>query len=69
MTFHSELTRREFLRWLQAGALTAPLAWFPTCSRRKNSSAAPGAQADEQLRDEIQRASFDFFWNESGPVR
>jgi len=66
MASSSDLTRREFLRLFQAGALTLPLAWLPTCSttRKRGSS----AKTDDQLLDEIQRASFDFFWNEAGPA-
>ena len=60
-----ELTRRELLRIFQAGALTMPLAWLPTCSSsHKSSGLSP--QTDDQLLDEIQRASFDFFWTEGG---
>ena len=64
MASSSDLTRREFLRLFQAGALTLPLAWLPTCSttRKRGSS----AKTDDQLLDEIQRASFDFFWSEAG---
>jgi len=59
------LTRRELLRIFQAGALTVPLAGLPTCSTScKNSG--PSTRTDDQLLDEIQRASFDFFWNEAG---
>ena len=59
-----DLTRRELLRIFQAGALAVPLAWLPTCSRSHKSSRSP--QTDDQLLDEIQRASFDFFWTEAG---
>ena len=63
------LTRREFLRVFQAGALTLPLVWLPTCSGPSKSSSGATTtppQTDDQLLDEIQRASFDFFWNETG---
>jgi len=62
------LTRRECLRIFQAGALTLPLAWLPTCSSKSKSSLGTptSPQTDEQLLDEMQRASFDFFWNECG---
>src|SRR5437879_2374833 len=60
-----DLTRRELLRIFQAGALAVPLAWLPTCSGSHKSS-GPSPQTDDQLLDEIQRASFDFFWTEAG---
>jgi hypothetical protein len=60
-----DLTRRELLRIFQAGALTVPLAWLPTCSSSHKGSGL-SAQTDDQLLDEIQRASFDFFWTEAG---
>jgi hypothetical protein len=60
-----DLTRRELLRIFQASALAVPLAWLPTCSSsHKGSASYP--QTDDQLIDEIQRASFDFFWTETG---
>ncbi|HST10507.1 MAG TPA: glucoamylase family protein [Terriglobales bacterium] len=69
MAFPSDLTRREFLRLFQTGALTLPLAWLPTCSTTKRStSGGPSTKTDEQLLDEIQHASFDFFWNEASPA-
>jgi hypothetical protein len=61
-----DLTRRELLRIFQAGALAVPLVWLPTCSRSHKSSGSP--QTDDQLLDEIQRASFEFFWHEAGPA-
>src|SRR5258705_7989339 len=65
-----DLTRRELLRIFQAGALTLPLASLPTCSKRPKASGrnapSPPPQTDDQLLDEIQKASFDFFWTECG---
>jgi hypothetical protein len=67
MAFPHDLTRREFLRLFQTGALTLQLAWMPTCSTtKKSTSGGPAARTDDQLLEEIQRASFDFFWNEAG---
>jgi hypothetical protein len=60
-----DLTRRELLRIFQAGALTVPLAWLLTCSTSCKRP-RPSTPTDDQLLDEIQRASFDFFWNEAG---
>jgi hypothetical protein len=68
MASHFILTRREILRLFRAGALAAPLAWIPTCSRRTNSHAGSTAQNDDELLDEIQRASFEFFWSEADPA-
>ena len=65
MTLRSGVTRREFLRLVQAGALLSPLAWLPTCSKPKSSSGKPPTLSDDQLLDEIERTSFDFFWNEA----
>jgi hypothetical protein len=64
-----DLTRRELLYIFEAGALTIPLAWLPSCSSPQKSSSAGGTtppETDDQLLDEIQRASFDFFWTEAG---
>jgi len=65
-----DLTRRELLRMFQAGALTLPLAWLPTCSKASKRSGVgappPPPQSDDPLLDEIQKASFDFFWTECG---
>ena len=49
-----DLTRRELLRIFQAGALTIPLAWLPTCSRSHKKS-GPSPHTDDQLLDEVQR--------------
>lgn len=62
-----QLTRRVLLRLCKAGMLAAPAAWLPACTRGKtlkSSSLYPGT--DEQLLDEVERASFDFFWREAG---
>ena len=61
-------SRRSFLRLCQAGALTLPLAWLPTCSSRSKTSGGTTtpSQTDDQLLDEIQRASFEFFWHQCG---
>ncbi len=54
------------------GLLASPLATAASCGKYASSSFAEPAGApyegtDEQLLDEIQRASFDFFWNEASP--
>jgi hypothetical protein len=66
MSLHASFTRRELLKLLKASALAAPLAWLPTCSRQKASNSSPASErTDEQILDEIQRAAFDYFWNEA----
>jgi hypothetical protein len=62
-------TRREILQicgqGLTAGALaTLPLRAFA----RRHHSEIPYAGTDEQLLDEIQKSSFQFFWKEASPA-
>jgi hypothetical protein len=63
------LTRREMIR-LATGAAAAllPLPLF-SCGQRTFSAprGTPFQGTDEQLLEEIERASFDFFWNEASP--
>ncbi len=54
------------------GLLASPLATAASCRKYASPSfveptGAPYEGTDEQLLDEIQRASFDFFWNEASP--
>src|ERR1700682_4184324 len=63
-------TRREMLISAALGLVTLPtlssLAWP---SRRKTFDEPkrnPYRGSDDQLLDEIERAAFDFFWNEAG---
>ncbi|HJX01227.1 MAG TPA: glucoamylase family protein [Terriglobales bacterium] len=64
------LTRREVIR-LGAAAATAFLP-LPSCSSSKRTFRPPGGVpyegTDDQLLDEIQRATFNFFWNEASPA-
>ena len=66
------LTRRELLRLGGVGVLASPFLPFPAC--RKSDSPAPVSSdqpyqgSDTQLLDEIQRSTFNFFWNEASPV-
>jgi hypothetical protein len=67
-TFH----RRDALRL--GGASLVASCFGPLISCRADSqkpfvepTAAPYQGTDDQLLDEIQRTSFDFFWNEAGP--
>lgn len=63
------LNRRKFLQ-LAAGATLASPFLGTSCSRKSwNPPVSPPFQGtDDQLLDDIQRASFEFFWNESGPA-
>lgn len=67
------LTRRNMLR-LCGGALAASAASTLAGCKRHDRNAGPLPKgpayegSDEQLLDEIERASFDFFWNEASPV-
>jgi hypothetical protein len=69
---HRNLTRRELLR-LSALSLTAvPLAGIAcqgnAASRGQEKLGPPYQGTDDQLLDEIERASFEFFWNETNPT-
>src|SRR6516164_10313507 len=64
------LTRRQVLRIGGMGLLVPPLITLASCQKRASPSFGPASGApfegtDEQLLDEIERASFDFFWNET----
>jgi len=66
------LNRRELMRFCGMGLLASPLAAFASCQKRPvvsftEPNGAPFEGTDEQLFDEIQRASFEFFWNEASP--
>jgi len=66
------LTRREILRLSGMGLLVSPLLATSACQKRApvnfiESAGAAYEGTDEQLLDEIQRAIFDFFWNEASP--
>lgn len=65
-------SRREVLRIGGMGLLASPLTALARCQRHASHSfvppnGAPFEGTDEQLLDEIERASFDFFWNEASP--
>lgn len=69
MTGRRRFTRREILRigglGLAAGSLAAfPVPAFSFSSNFDN----PYSGTDDQLLDEIQRASFQFFWKEASPT-
>jgi hypothetical protein len=66
------LTRREIMRICGMGLLASPLTTLESCGKQVPQSfaeptGAPYEGTDEQLLDEVQRAIFDFFWNEASP--
>src|SRR5215472_16991946 len=70
MTNKTPLNRRELVRLCGMGLLVSPFATL--ASYQKGSAprfaapnGAPFQGTDEQLLDELQRASFEFFWNEA----
>ena len=70
MTVDRFLSRREVMRICGLGLLASPLAALTGCGKRAAKSfvepaSAPYEGTDEQLLDEIQRAAFNFFWNEA----
>jgi len=67
-----EIDRRELLCWCGRGLAIAPLASLLGCGKNapvaQNPGGTPFQGTDDQLLDEIQRASFQFFWNETNPA-
>ena len=64
------LSRREVLRICGVGLLASPLATLAGCEKRATRpfaepAGAPYQGTDEQLLDEIERATFHFFWDEA----
>jgi hypothetical protein len=64
------LSRREVMRICGIGLLASPLATLAGCEKRAPRSfvepaGAPYEGTDEQLLDEIERATFHFFWDEA----
>jgi hypothetical protein len=59
-------TRRGFLKSLAAGALVLPLAGSVGVSDLL--LAESDRPDDEEFLDELERASFEFFWNEADPL-
>jgi hypothetical protein len=64
------LTRREMIRLgIGVGAsLLASPSWSSSERTFRPPQRPPYQGTDEQLLDEMQKASFDFFWNEASPV-
>src|SRR5579872_3364572 len=59
-------TRRGFLRTLTVGAILLPLAGSSDISDLL--LAEPNGLDDEAFLEELERACFEFFWNESDPL-
>jgi len=68
---HHLLTRRELVRGCGMGLLASPLLPLLGCKGHAPAfvepTGAPYEGTDEQLLDEIQRASFDFFGTKRAP--
>src|SRR6267378_5057890 len=63
------VTRRQMLTSAALGLVTLPslssLAWASRQKTFDEPKRNPYRGSDDQLLDEIERAAFDFFWNES----
>src|SRR5882672_11368176 len=62
-------TRRDILQTAILGTISVPLAPFLKGQGTKEFSepaAAPYSGSDDALLDEIERTTFEFFWNEAG---
>jgi hypothetical protein len=64
--------RRDWLRWCGQGMAALPLVSLLACSKDRAQTlhtpgGAPYQGTDEQLLDEIERASFQFFWEQTNP--
>src|SRR4051812_32299379 len=69
---HPHLTRRDFLRTSSSAAIALPfagMALLTACEKHANPAplSATYSGTDEQLLDEIEKASFQFFWEQSHP--
>jgi hypothetical protein len=70
--YQEKVSRRKALSLCGRGLVLAPFAPLLACGRAaplmtQNSGGAPFQGTDEQLLDEIQKGSFQFFWNETNP--
>jgi hypothetical protein len=66
-------SRRELLQWCGRGLAVAPFASLLSCGQNQAVSqpireGSPYTGTDDQLLDEIQRGSFQFFWKEANPA-
>src|SRR5246127_1907690 len=65
-------SRRDWLRWCGKGMAALPLVSLLACSKDRartlhTPGGAPYQGTDEQLLEEIERASFQFFWEQTNP--
>jgi len=72
VTKQRNVSRRDLLALCGRGLALAPFASLMACGRTtpkvvQNPGGVPFQGTDEQLLDEIQRGSFQFFWNETNP--
>jgi hypothetical protein len=70
MSPRQPVTRRQMLKTTALGALVgcsglASAAWFSRHKTFNEPPRIPYPGSDDQLLDEIERATFDFFWNEA----
>src|SRR5262249_59014646 len=70
MTIRPSRTRREILKLCGMGLAAPSFSLIANCASASSQSYSPPAGpvyegTDEQLLDEIRRASFEFFWNEA----
>jgi len=70
MAEHHLYDRREIVRLCGLGLLSASLSPLASCGSNSQKpfvepKGAPFQGTDDQLLDEIQRTTFDFFWNEA----
>jgi hypothetical protein len=70
----SPLSRRSFLYRASRFLLAAPMlsfAWTPSCTSSSSSSGSSGnagyTGTDDQLLDDVERAAFTYFWEQSNP--
>ena len=67
-----EANRREWLRLCGAYFSLAPFASLLSCNggsqSSQNSGGTPFQGTDTQLLDDLQKAAFQFFWNETNPA-
>jgi len=61
------LSRREFMRTLMIGSTILRLTGGGIATDVLLSKASPAANTNSELLDQLERASFEFFWNEADP--
>ena len=72
MLIREKFSRRELLSQCGRGLALAPFASLVACGRAapllvQTPGGAPFQGTDEQLLDEVQKGSFQFFWKETNP--